>query len=305
MVLTGTRASSPLHLQNYYSAFNPHLQLYIPSFLFVVSLLQRRRTLEPDTWIEHKEQANTRVHCRLPFTSSSTSWFQNNNCNMSDRDRIISSSECIADEASMMTPIATPSPPPSNLQSSPIANFTDPSDQELERDPIELRNVCRPKPPASRCLEKEFSVNRGLYFQDIAEAQAPMDRAQWRAPAYDDTIPKTNEEAQIVVKKFVEAMKDMSIAKDTLGSAYRKRMTPGGSMSYEDWAIEACAWGILVSGSSRDIGINMLTITSSEGSYPFTPKASRHRFMTRPLLITLARPRNGPFGIASTGSVLC
>ncbi|KNG46722.1 hypothetical protein TW65_06565 [Stemphylium lycopersici] len=164
---------------------------------------------------------------------------------MSDRDRNTGSPEGITSKASIMTPSATPSPPPSDLPSSTPATFTDSGNQGLGRELIELRNVCRPKPPASRCLEKEFSVAGGLYFQNIAEAQAPMERAQWRTPVYDDTVPKTNEEAQIVVKRFVEAMKDMSLARDTLGSAYRKRMTTGGSMSYEDWAIEACAWDIL------------------------------------------------------------
>lgn len=224
---------------------------------------------------------------------------------MSDRDRNTGSPEGITSKASIMTPSATPSPPPSDLPSSTPATFTDSGNQGLGRELIELRNVCRPKPPASRCLEKEFSVAGGLYFQNIAEAQAPMERAQWRTPVYDDTVPKTNEEAQIVVKRFVEAMKDMSLARDTLGSAYRKRMTTGGSMSYEDWAIEACAWDILVSETFQGVTMCMLTISSSEGLYPSIPKASRHRYTTRPSLTILVRLRNGLFGIASIGSALC
>lgn len=87
----------------------------------------------------------------------------------------------------------------------------------------------------------------GLCFNNMSEAQKSMAVAQWYAPQEDETIPKTEEEHRRIVVMLVDAFKDMSIAKDTATNAYRKRFTPGDTSYYQDWAIEACAWDIIVS----------------------------------------------------------
>jgi hypothetical protein len=100
-------------------------------------------------------------------------------------------------------------------------------------------------------INQKIAMNKGsgLCFHNSDEAKAAMDRAQWHAPKNDGTIPWTAEEQCVIVKQLVDAFKDMTDAKDTDGSAYRQRFTPGDDNHkfYSDWAIEACAWGVLVS----------------------------------------------------------
>lgn len=110
-----------------------------------------------------------------------------------------------------------------------------------------LKPICRPKPPTSACLDKNLVEFNGLYFQNMADAKAVMNDVQWRAPVFDSTIPQTDKDHQDVVKKLLLAFKDMSTAKDTAENAYRKRLTPGEASYYQDWAIEACAWDVVVS----------------------------------------------------------
>lgn len=72
-----------------------------------------------------------------------------------------------------------------------------------------------------------------------------MSSFQWLPPTNDVSIPLTDEQDCQVVTEIVDAMKDMSKAKDTVASAYRKRFTPPEHY-YQDWAIEACAWDVLL-----------------------------------------------------------
>ncbi|EUC31673.1 hypothetical protein COCCADRAFT_38248 [Bipolaris zeicola 26-R-13] len=110
---------------------------------------------------------------------------------------------------------------------------------------LHLKPICRPKPATSACLDKNLVEANGLYFQNMADAEAVMNNVQWLAPVFDSTIPQTDKDHQNVVRKLVSAFKDMSMAKDTAENAYRKRLTPGEASYYQDWAIEACAWDVI------------------------------------------------------------
>jgi hypothetical protein len=141
----------------------------------------------------------------------------------------------------IVTPDATPPPP--NL---PIM-----TQQQLQKVPLGLKEPCRPKPLTSGCLNKYYPMAAGLCFQNMADAKASMDHVQWRAPGNDETVPQTDEEHRQIAKQLVHAFKDMATAKDTPKNAYRKRLTPGKDLYYEDWAIEACAWDIIVSKTRK------------------------------------------------------
>jgi len=132
-----------------------------------------------------------------------------------------------------------------------LPRFPTLAETKLEKVPAGFKGPCRPKIMTSKCLKKDFPVTRGLCFQTMDDAKASMDGVQWYAPENDKTIPKTEEEHRAVVKQLVDAFKDMSIAKDTEGNAYRKRLTPGHDSYYGDWAIEACAWNIVVSNRRK------------------------------------------------------
>lgn len=113
--------------------------------------------------------------------------------------------------------------------------------------PDDLRGPSRIKPPTSNFLDKVYVQSNGLCFQNMADAMAPMCVVQWRAPVNDTSIPQTEDDHRKIAKQLVSAFKDMKTAKDTLGNAYRKRLTPGMQEYYSDWAVEACAWDVLVS----------------------------------------------------------
>jgi hypothetical protein len=153
---------------------------------------------------------------------------------MSDRDR------------NPLTPDASPSP----------AVAVNRKVAKLKQDsvPSGLQRLCRPKPAISiDVLNQKHPLieGLGLRFHNLDEAKASMNCAQWRAPKCDSTIPQTDEEDRDIVKQLVDAFKDMDEAKDTANNAYRKRFTPGDGKFYSDWAIEACAWDILVSEARR------------------------------------------------------
>lgn len=74
-----------------------------------------------------------------------------------------------------------------------------------------------------------------------------MAAAQWFAPINDASIPQTDADDRQVIQQLVQAFLDMSVAKDTKDSAYRKRFTLGSNVCYKVWTIEACAWDVLVS----------------------------------------------------------
>ncbi|KAH9861066.1 hypothetical protein IAQ61_010802 [Plenodomus lingam] len=116
------------------------------------------------------------------------------------------------------------------------------------RLPHDLAAPSRIRPLTSQCLYKpNYNVKQnGLYFQNAGESQRSMSSFQWLPPTNDVSIPLTDEQDCQVVTEIVDAMKDMSKAKDTVASAYRKRFTPPEHY-YQDWAIEACAWDVLVS----------------------------------------------------------
>lgn len=116
-----------------------------------------------------------------------------------------------------------------------------------EKVPAGFARPCRPKPATSALLHKDLVETNGLYFQNITDSTVATAQALWRPPTDDASIPVSNEEDRAVVKTLVDAFKDMTIARDTPGNAYRKRLTKGETVFYNEWAIEACSWNILVS----------------------------------------------------------
>ncbi|KAH7347090.1 hypothetical protein BKA66DRAFT_432877 [Pyrenochaeta sp. MPI-SDFR-AT-0127] len=109
----------------------------------------------------------------------------------------------------------------------------------------DLAPPARPTTSPSGFLDRTYLKTNGMYFQKTSNAILAMDHAQWYSPTDDASIPQTDEDHQKVVKKITDAFKDMSIAKDNEGNAYRKRLTPGANEFYPDWAIEDCAWIIV------------------------------------------------------------
>lgn len=110
-----------------------------------------------------------------------------------------------------------------------------------------LREAERSRHFRSTSLNQDFTPrDDGLCFQNMTDALATLSIAQWTPDKTDTSIPQTEEEHRKVVKKLVASFMDMSSAKDTVNSAYRKRLIPTEAVYYTDWAIEACAWNIVV-----------------------------------------------------------
>jgi hypothetical protein len=97
-------------------------------------------------------------------------------------------------------------------------------------------------------LDRYFTDDEdGMHFRNIKEAVASLNHSKWRPPINDATIPQSEEQERLIVRRLVEAFLDTSSAMDTEGNAYRKRLTPGTNVFYDPWTIERCAWEILVS----------------------------------------------------------
>jgi hypothetical protein len=123
------------------------------------------------------------------------------------------------------------SPPPHNLlRPAPINNIT---------------KLARSKGPA--VLFKDFEQVGSDYFKTFEDSFNALGMAHWHPPMNDFTIPRTPKQDQAIVRVLVTAFKDMSYALDTPDNAYRKRFTPGTSVCYAGWTIEACAWMVVVS----------------------------------------------------------
>ena len=152
--------------------------------------------------------------------------------------------------ASPSTPVGARAPVPFGP---PIPRL---ADTRLEKVPGGLKDPSRLKTKISQLLDKDgdYPEVDGFRFKTLEEARAPMDEPQWYSPAVDPSIPETAAEYRKFVKMLVLAFKDMTSAKDTQGNAYRKRLTPGEGVYYQDWAIEACSWDIV--GMAKDIHLN-------------------------------------------------
>jgi len=137
-------------------------------------------------------------------------------------------------------PTSTGTHSPPSLVSLPVSRSRGPYGQKIPRH---LTAGVKIRPPTSHLLEtQDFSANEnGFYFQSKAEADLSMTQAQWYSPANDSSMPQTDAEDRRVVRQLLSAAKNMSRAKDTLASAYRKKTN-----GYPDWAMEACAWDVLV-----------------------------------------------------------
>ena len=156
----------------------------------------------------------------------------------------------------------TPNTTTTALDASPSPRFLD-SYTRSKKTPGDLKQPCRPRPPTSDCLNKTYPLTNGICFQNLEEAVKSMNHAQWSAPVDDDSIPRTDAGQRKVVLQIVDAFMDMTVANDTPGSAYRKRLTPGQLEYYADWTIEACAWEILVSSRIPCHHIRSLTFSSA------------------------------------------
>ncbi|KAI4934876.1 hypothetical protein J4E85_002738 [Alternaria conjuncta] len=152
--------------------------------------------------------------------------------------------------ASPSTPVGARAPVPFGP---PIPRL---ADTRLEKVPGGLKDPSRLKTKISQLLDKDddYPEVDGFRFKTLEEARAPMDEPQWYSPEADPSIPETAAEYRKFVKMLVQAFKDMTRAKDTQGNAYRKRLTPGEGVYYQDWAIEACSWDIV--GMAKDIHLN-------------------------------------------------
>ncbi|KAI4617032.1 uncharacterized protein J4E87_008544 [Alternaria ethzedia] len=152
--------------------------------------------------------------------------------------------------ASPSTPIGARAPVPFGP---PIPRL---ADTRLEKVPGGLKDPSRLKTKISQLLDKDgdYPEVDGFRFKTLEEARAPMDEPQWYSPEVDPSIPETDAEYRKFVEMLMLAFKDMTRAKDTQGNAYRKRLTPGEGVYYQDWAIEACSWDIV--GMAKDIHLN-------------------------------------------------
>lgn len=124
-----------------------------------------------------------------------------------------------------------------------------------KRVPEGLAEPCRLKPPTSYYLSRSYRETDDMFFQNMTDAMAIMKRAQWYSPANDASIPQTDEDHRKVVKKLTQAFKDMGSAKDTTNNSYRKRFMPDEKGYYRDWAIENCAWTIIVRKALSELAL--------------------------------------------------
>jgi hypothetical protein len=135
-------------------------------------------------------------------------------------------------------------------QGTQLPTPTSPLSPNLSNKEVEEENMPElVKPSRSKgadVLMKDYSERNGMYFSNCVEASDAMNHILWYPRMKDNTIPKTDEEDRLVVRRLVGAFLDMDVAKDTEGNAYRKRLTPGTNVFYEPWTIESCAWEILV-----------------------------------------------------------
>jgi hypothetical protein len=127
---------------------------------------------------------------------------------------------------------------------SPSSSNADPRHYDIP----ELVKLSRSK--GAEVLTKYYTEDStGLFFSNTQKALTAMSDAEWRPPTRDDTIPKTDVEDRVVVRRLVAAFLDCRIALDTEGNAYRKRFTPGTNVFYMPWTVERCAWEVLVSSA--------------------------------------------------------
>ncbi|UPX12020.1 uncharacterized protein EKO05_0002598 [Ascochyta rabiei] len=83
-----------------------------------------------------------------------------------------------------------------------------------------------------------------MYFRNHVESRGPMAQIQWHSPTPDASIPLTEAEERVCVRKLITAFTNIQHANDSNGSKYKKRLDPMSDY-YQPWAIEACAWDIV------------------------------------------------------------
>lgn len=84
-----------------------------------------------------------------------------------------------------------------------------------------------------------------MYFRNYAESRVPMSLLQWSAPDNDLTIPRSDADDRNYVRQLITAFRSVENANDAPKSQYIGRLKDDSDF-YPPWAIEACAWNILV-----------------------------------------------------------
>lgn len=134
----------------------------------------------------------------------------------------------------------------------PKKHMNDSSDEEERKTPKYKPRL--PQPRGSEFQAHEIFNHRqpivldggeSMYFRSYAESRIPLSPVQWHAPPNDDTIPNSDAYDRVYIRKLVAAFRSIDHANDSPKSQYIGRLKPGATF-YEPWAIEACAWNILV-----------------------------------------------------------
>jgi hypothetical protein len=84
-----------------------------------------------------------------------------------------------------------------------------------------------------------------MYFRNYDESRVPMLRPQWHAPLNDSSLPQSDADDRSYVRLLVTAFRSVEHANDSPKSQYIGRLKATSDF-YQPWAIEACAWNILV-----------------------------------------------------------
>lgn len=98
-----------------------------------------------------------------------------------------------------------------------------------------------------------FGAEGSMYFPTYNTSQLAMQTTQWHAPSNDSSIPHTPEHERMYVRRIYTSFLCTELANDSSGSQYIKRfrLDSEGKIFYPYWAIEKCAWNIIVRPKSH------------------------------------------------------
>ncbi len=116
-----------------------------------------------------------------------------------------------------------------------------------------MASLCKPKPRTSLYLDRDHVATNGMFFRNMTDAMGAVSLCQWRSPNNDASMPQDDGDDREVVRQLVAAIKDTTKTVEKENNHYRKRVNPEMKEYYQDWAIENCAWQVLVCKSSFSI----------------------------------------------------
>jgi hypothetical protein len=103
-----------------------------------------------------------------------------------------------------------------------------------KKDPLPpVVKLCNSK--GSDHLDKHFEETDGMFFPSSTAAINAVGPVLWHPPTEDDTVPQTDEQDRVIVRRLFNSLRDIDSALDTENSPYRKRFTPGKDTCYEAW----------------------------------------------------------------------